>query len=143
MIKYKVIIKAGSIFHHHSRRNNMNNLQIDEDIEVELEEGTEVILINGGTFRLGICSNNNLFNLPNNNLPNFFNNQSVILKKGTKYINTNANEDSLGFTKTLEVEQKVYFNNGTNILVPENTPMYSFCGNLKFILTSSITCHGS
>ena len=141
MVKYKVIIKAGSIFHHHSRRNNMNNLQIDEDIEVELDEGVEIFLINGGTFRLGICSNNNL---PNNNLPNipnFFNNQSVILKKGTKYINTNANEDSLGFTKTLEVEQKVYFNSGTNILVPENTPMHSFCGNLKFILTSSITGH--
>ena len=142
MVKYKVIIKAGSIFHHHSRRNNMNNLQIDEDIEVELEEGTEVIL-NGITFILGICTNNNLPNIPNNNLPNFFNNQSVILKKGTKYINTNPNEDSLGFTKTLEVEQKVYFNCGTNILVPENTPMYSFCGKLQFILTSSITGHRS
>jgi hypothetical protein len=135
MVKYKVIIKAGSIFHHHSRRNNMNNLQIDEDIEVELDEGTEVIL-NGITFRLGIFTNNNL-----PNIPNFFNNQSVILKKGTKYINTNPNEDSLGFTKTLEVEQRVYFNCGTNILVPENTPMHSFCGNLKFILTSSITGH--
>lgn len=137
MVKYTVIIKAGSIFHHHSRRNNMNNLQIDEDIEVELDEGTEVIL-NGITFRLGMFTNNNL---PNNNLPNipnFFNNQSVILKKGTKYINTNPNEDSLGFTKTLEAEQKVYFNCGTNILVPENTPMHSFCGNLKFMLTSSI-----
>ena len=135
MVKFKVIIKAGSIFHHHSRRNNMNNLQIDEDIEVELDEGVEIFLINGGIFRLGMCTNNNL--------PNFLNNQSVIIKKGTKYINTNANEDSLGFTKTLEVEQKVYFNNGTNMLVPENTPMHSFCGNLKFILTSSITCHGS
>ena len=137
MVKYKVIIKAGSIFHHHSRRNNMNNLQIDEDIEVELDEGTEVIL-NAIIFRLGIFTNNNL-----PNIPNFFNNQLVILKKGTKYINTNVNEDSLGFTKKLDEEQKVYFNCGTNILVPENTPMHSICGNLKFILTSSITGHAN
>jgi hypothetical protein len=137
MVKYKVIIKAGSIFHHHSRRNNMNNLQIDEDIEVELDEGTEVIL-NTIIFRLGIFTNNNL-----PNIPNFFNNQLVILKKGTKYINTNHNEDLLGFTKKLDEEQKVYFNCGTTILVPENTPMHSFCGNLKFILTSSITGHAN
>ena len=133
MVKYKVIIKAGSIFHHHSRRNNMNNLQIDEDIEVELEEGVEIHFISG-IFRLGTC---------NNNLPNFINNQHVILKKGTKYINTNINEDSLGFTKSLDEEQKVYFNCGTTILVPENTPMHSICGNLKFILSSPITGHGN
>jgi hypothetical protein len=137
MVKYTVIIKAGSIFHHHSRRNNMNNLQIDEDIEVELDEGTEVIL-NGITFRLGIFTNNNL-----PNIPNFFNNQSVILKKGTKYINTNPIEDSIGFTKSLDEEQKVFFNCGTTILVPENTPMHSICGNLNFILTTSITGHGN
>jgi hypothetical protein len=133
MVKYKVIIKAGSIFHHHSRRNNMNNLQIDEDIEVELDEGVEIHLISG-VFRLGTC---------NNNLPNFFNNQPVILKKGTKYININHNEDSLGFTKRLDEEQKVYFNCGTTILVPENTPMHSICGNLKFLLISPITGHGN
>jgi len=133
MFKIKVIIKAGSIFHHHSRRNNMNNLQIDEDIEVELEEGTE-ILIYCGTFRLGTCYNN---------LPNFINNQSIILKKDTKYINTNLNEDSLGFTKKLDEEQKVYFNNGTRIEIPVNTPMQSLCGNLKFILSSPITGHGN
>ena len=137
MVKYKVIIKAGSIFHHHSRRNNMNNLQIDEDIEVELDEGVEIHFING-IFRLGTNLTNNL-----PNLPNFFNNQSVILKKGTKYINTNPNEDSLGFTKKLDEEQKVYFNCGTTILVPENTPMHSICGNLNFILSSPITGHGN
>ncbi len=131
MVKYTVIIKAGSIFHHHSRRNNMNNLLIDEDIEVELDEGVE-ILCNVGTFRIGTCYNN---------LPNFFSNQPVILKKGTKYINTNNNEDPLGFTKRLDEEQKVYFNCGTTILVPENIPMYSICGNLKFALTSPITGH--
>jgi hypothetical protein len=133
MFKIKVIIKAGSIFHHHSRRNNMNNLQIDEDIEVELEEGTE-ILINCGTFILGTCYNN---------LPNFINNQSIILKKDTKYINTNLNEDSLGFTKRLDEEQKVYFNNGTRIEIPVNTPMQSLCRNLKFVLTSPITGHAN
>jgi hypothetical protein len=133
MFKIKVIIKAGSIFHHHSRRNNMNNLQIDEDIEVELEEGTEIHLI-CGVFRLGTCYNN---------LPNFINNQSIILKKDTKYINTNLNEDSLGFTKKLDEEQKVYFNNGTRIEIPVNTPMQSLCGNLKFVLTSPITGHAN
>lgn len=133
MVKIKVIIKAGSIFHHHSRRNNMNNLLIDEDIEVELEEGTEIIL-NCGTFRLGAC---------NNNLPNFIQNQPIILKKDTKYINTNITEDNLGFTKRLDEEQKVYFNCGTTILVPENTPMHSICGNLKFILSSPIIGHGN
>ena len=134
MVKYKVIIKAGSIFHHHSRRNNMNNLQIDEDIEVEIEEGMEVLL-NGGTFRLG--------NFTNNYVPDFLNNQLVILKKDTKYINTNINEDDLGFTKKLDVEQQVYFNCGTRIKIPENTPMYSLCGNLKFILSSPIIGHGN
>lgn len=133
MVKIKVIIKAGSIFHHHSRRNNMNNLQIDEDIEVELDEGVEIHFISG-IFRLGTC---------NNNLPNFINNQPVILKKGTKYINTNINEDSLGFTKRLDEEQKVYFNCGTTILIPENTPMNSICGNLNFILSSPIIGHGN
>lgn len=107
----------------------MNNLQIDEDIEVELDEGVE-ILLNNGTFRLGTCHNNNL--------PIFINNNSVILKKNTKYINTNINEDSLGFTKRLDEEQKIYFNNGTRIEIPENTPLYSLCGNLKFVLTSPI-----
>jgi len=111
----------------------MNNLLIDEDIEVELDEGVEIHLISG-IFRLGTCSNN---------LPNFINNQPVILKKGTKYINTNINEDSLGFTKRLDEEQKVYFNCGTTILVPENTPMHSNCGNLKFILSSPIIGHGN
>jgi hypothetical protein len=132
--KYKVIIKAGSIFHHHSRRNNMNNLHIDEDIEVELDEGVE-ILFNCGTFRLGIFNNNYL--------PIFFNNNLIILKKGTKYINTNINEDSLGFTKKLDEDQQVYFNSGTCIEIPANTPMYSLCGNLKFILSSPITGHGN
>lgn len=131
MCKIKVIIKAGSIFHHHSRRNNINNLLIDEDIEVELDIGTE-ILFNSVIYKLGNFSNN---------LPNFINNQPVILKKGTKFINTNTNEDSLGFTKRLDEEQKVYFNSGTNILVPENTPMHSLCGNLKFIVTSNIIGH--
>jgi hypothetical protein len=121
MVKYRVIIKTGSIFHHHSRRNNMNNLQIDEDIEVELDEDVE-ILLNNGTFRLGTCHNNNL----------------PIFIKNTKYINTNINEDSLGFTKRLDEEQKVYFNNGTLIEILENTPMHSLCGNLKFVLTSPI-----
>jgi hypothetical protein len=134
MVKYKVIIKAGSIFHHHSRRNNTNNLQIDEDIEAELDEGVE-ILFNCGNFRLG--------NGTYNNLPNFFNNQLVILKKDTKYINTNIIEDTLGFTKRLDEEQKVYFNSGTTILLPENTPMYSICGNLKFLLASPIIGHGN
>jgi len=129
MFKIKVIIKAGSIFHHHSRRNNMNNLQIDEDIEVELEEGTEVLL-NCGIFRLGTCYDN---------LPIFINNQPIILKKDTKYINTNNIEDNLGFTKRLDEEQKVYFNNGTRIEIPVNTPMQSICGNLKVVLTSPVT----
>ena len=136
MAKYKVIIKADSIFHHHSRRNNMNNLQIDEDIEVELDEGVEIHLISG-VFRLGTFITNNLPNI------NFFNNQSVILKKDTKYINTNINEDSFGFTKRIEVEQKVYFNCGTRIEIRENTPMHSLCGNLKFVLTSPIIGHAS
>jgi hypothetical protein len=133
MVKYKVIIKAGSIFHHCSRRNNMNNLQIDEDIEIELDEGVE-ILFNYGTFVLGTCFNH---------LPIFLSNHLVILKKDTKYINTNPNEDSLGFTKRLDEEQKVYFNCGTTILVPENTPMNSLCGNLKFILTSPVIGHSN
>ena len=137
MVKYIVIIKAGSIFHHHSRRNNMNNLQIDEDIEVELDEGTEILLI-CGIFRVGNYYNN----LPNN-LSNFFSNQPIILKKGTKYINTNHNEDNLGFTKRLDEEQKVYFNCGTTILVPVNTPMQSICGSLKVVLTSPITGHAN
>jgi hypothetical protein len=138
MVKYKVLIKAGSIFHHHSRRNNMNNLQIDEDIEVELDEGVEILMTNGN-FRLGNYSNNNLPNV----LYNIFNTRPIILKKDTKYINTNTSEDLLGFTKRLELEQEVYFNCGTRIEIPEGTPMQSICGNLKFLLTSPITGHVS
>ena len=134
MCKIKVIIKAGSIFHHHSKRNNINNLQIDEDVEVEVEDGLE-IHFNTEIYRLGIFSNNYL--------PNFINNQAVILKKDTKYINTNSNEDSLGFTKKLEVEQKVYFNSGTVIEIPVNTPMHSLCGKLNFILSSPIIVYAN
>ncbi len=130
MVKYIVIIKAGAIFHHHSRRNNNNNLHIDEDIEVELPDGIE-ILFNGTIYRLGIKTDNN-------NFQNFFNNQLVVLKKNTKYINTNINEDNLGFTKRLDIEQDVYFNSGTCVEIPKNTPMYSLCGNLHFLLTSPI-----
>ena len=133
MFKIKVIIKAGSIFHHHSRRNNMNNFQVDEDIEVELDEGVEIVL-NCGIFRLGTCYDN---------LPTFINNQPITLKKDTKYINTNINEDSVGFTKRLDEDQKVYFNSGTIIEIPVNTPIQSLCGNLKFRLTSPVTGHGS
>ena len=134
MVKYIVIIKAGSIFHHHSKRNNINNLQIDEDVEVEVEDGLE-IHFNTEIYRFGIFSNNYL--------PNFINNQAVILKKDTKYINTNSNEDSLGFTKKLEVEQKVYFNSGTVIEIPVNTPMHSLCGKLNFILSSPIIVYAN
>jgi len=134
MCKIKVIIKAGSIFHHHSKRNNINNLKIDEDVEVEVEDGLE-IHFNTEIYRLGIFSNNYL--------PNFINNQAVILKKDTKYINTNSNEDSLGFTKKLEVEQKVYFNSGTVIEIPVNTPMHSLCGKLNFILSSPIIVYAN
>ena len=130
MVKYTVIIKAGAIFHHHSRRNNNNNLHIDEDIEIELPDGIE-ILFNGATYRLGIKTDNN-------NFPNFINNQLVVLKKNTKYINTNLNEDNLGFTKRLDVEQEVYFNSGSCVEIPANTPMHSLCGNLQFLLTSPI-----
>jgi hypothetical protein len=134
MVNYTVIIKSGSIFHHHSRRNNMNNLQIDEDIKVELPDGIE-ILFNGNIYKLGVNSNNNL--------PIFLNNHPILLKKETKYINTNINEDCLGFTKSLDVEQLVYFNPGTSIEILANTPMHSLCGNLKFLLTSPITGHGN
>jgi len=130
MVKYTVIIKAGAIFHHHSRRNNNNNLHIDEDIEVELPDGVE-ILFNGTTYRLGIKTDNN-------NFPIFLNNQLIVLKKNTKYINTNLNEDNLGFTKRLDVEQDVYFNSGSCVDIPANILMHSLCGNLQFLLTSSI-----
>ena len=131
MNNYSIKIKAGSIFHHHSRRNNNNNLQIDEDIYVDLPEGIDV-LINRIVYKIGIKNNDN-------NLPFFFSNYPIILKKDTKYINNNFNEDNLGFTKRLEVEQEVYFNNGTCVEISANIPMYSQGGDLQFILTSPVT----
>ena len=131
MNKYSIKIKAGSTFHHHSRRINNNNLQIDEDIYVDLPEGID-ILINGIVYKIGIKNNDN-------NLPFFFSNHLIILKKDTKYINNNFNEDNLGFTKRLEVEQEVYFNNGTCVEISANIPMYAQGGDLQFILTSPVT----
>jgi hypothetical protein len=62
----------------------------------------------------------------------------IVLKKDTKYINNNFSEDNLGFTKKLELDQKVIFCNGVLVELPTGTPFHTPDGNLEFTINSEI-----
>ena len=139
MCYYLVKIKVGANFQPYSRRgiNAMFNLQIDEDIIVNIPQGTN-FMINNQLYRLGNRKkiNNNyeallpvIMNDPNHT--NF-----IILKKDTNYFNNNFSEDNLGFSKKLELDQKVIFCNGTLVEFPIGTPFHTPDGNLEFTINS-------
>ncbi len=139
MSEYLVNIKAGANFKSYSRRNNnpTYNLQLDEDVFVNVPQGTN-FLINNQLYRLGnrkkVNNNFEAFLPINFNDPNISN--IVILKKDTKYYNNNCVEDELGFTKKLELDQKVIFCNGVLVEFPAGTPFHTLDGNLEFTINS-------
>jgi len=138
MSEYLVNIKAGANFKSYSRRNYnpTYNLQLDEDVFVNVPQGTN-FMINNQIYRLGNRkkNNNNIYEalLPINfNDPNISN--IIILKKDTKYFNNIYAEDELGFTKKLELDQKVIFCNGVLVVFPAGTPFHTLDGNLEFTI---------
>ena len=145
MCEYLVTIKASANFQPYSRRgvNTMFNLQIDEDVKVNIPQGTN-FMINNQLYRLGNrkkVNNNyeallpvNINDPANLNYPNHTN--FIILKKDTKYLNNNFSEDNLGFTKQLETDQKVIFCNGILVEFLEGTPFHTPDGNLEFTINS-------
>ncbi len=141
MCEYLVKIKTGAIFQPYSRRgiNGMFNLQIDEDIFVNISEGTN-FMINNQLYRLGNRKkiNNNYEALSPINMNDPINPKFILLKKDTRYINNNFSEDNLGFTKKIEFDQKVIFCNGTLVEFSEGTPFHTPDGNLEFTINSEI-----
>jgi hypothetical protein len=139
MCEYLVKIKAGAIFQPYSRRgiNSMFNLQIDEDISVNIPQGTN-FMINNQFYRLGNRKkiNNNYEALSPVNMNDPINPNFILLKKDIKYLNNNFSEDNLGFSKKLELDQKVIFNNGTLVEFPAGTPFHTPDGNLEFTINS-------
>jgi hypothetical protein len=139
MCDYLIKIKTGASFQPYSRRgiNTIFNLQIDEDITVNFPQGTN-FMINNQLYRLGNrkkVNNNYEALLPvNMHDPNHTN--VIVLKKDTKYLNNNFSEDNLGFTKQLEIDQKVVFCNGVFVELPAGTPFHTPDGNLEFTINS-------
>lgn len=143
MCDFLVKIKAGANFQPYSRRgiNTMFNLQIDEDVIVNVSQGTN-FMINNQLYRLGYRKkvNNNYEALLPANMncpidPNHINHTNVIvLKKDTMYLNNNFSEDNLGFTKKLELDQKVVFCNGVLVELPAGTPFHTPDSNLEFTI---------
>lgn len=139
MSEYLVKIKAGAIFQPYSRRgvNTMFNLQIDEDVNITFSQGTN-FMINNQLYRLGNRKkiNNNYEALLPVNINDINNQNFLVLKKDTKYLNNNFSEDNLGLTKKLELDQKVVFCNGTLVEFPIGTPFHTPDGNLEFTINS-------
>lgn len=143
MCDYLVKIKASANFQPYSRRgiNTMFNLQIDEDVIVNVPQGTN-FMINNQLYRLGNrkkVNNNYEALLPvNMNCPNdhISHTNVIVLKKDTKYLNNNFSDDNLGFTKNLDLDQKVVFCNGVLVELPTGTPFHTPDGNLEFTINS-------
>ena len=139
MCEHLVKIKAGAIFQPYSRRgiNGIFNLHIDEDIIVNIPQGTN-FMINNQLYRLGNRKkiNNSYEALLPVNMNDPINPNFILLKKDTKYLNNNFSEDNLGFTKKIEFDQKVIFCNGTLVEFPEGTPFHTPDGNLEFTINS-------
>ena len=139
MCDYLVKIKASANFQPYSRRgiNPMFNLLIDEDVIVNIPQGTN-FMINNQLYRLGNRKkvNNNYEALLPVNINDINNQNFLVLKKDTKYLNNNFSEDNLGFTKQLETDQKVVFCNGVLVEFPAGTPFHTPDGNLEFTINS-------
>jgi hypothetical protein len=147
MCDYLIKIKASANFQPYSRRgiNTMFNLQIDEDVIVNIPQGTN-FMINNQLYRIGNRKkvNNNYEALLPVNM-NFLNDSNptnfIVLKKDTKYLNNNFSEDNLGFTKKLKLDQKVIFCNGVVVELPAGTPFHTPDGNLEFTINSETNAY--
>ena len=133
-----VIIKAGASFITQSRYNGINfDLTLDENINAKLYHNAS-ITIGGITYMYGTSIvNPNLNNIINANC----NDLSITLSKDTQYHVTNSDYDPHGFTKMLEVSQKVRFNNQTPIILPSDTILHTTDNLLEFQLTKSTNAY--
>jgi hypothetical protein len=122
-----VIIKAGASFITESRYNGINfDLTLDENVNAKLYHNA-LITIGGTNYMYGTIyiTNPNPADL------------SVTLAKDTKYHVNNREYDPHGFTKLLDIPQKVRFNNQTSIILPSSTILHTVDNLLEFQLTKS------
>ena len=124
-----VIVKSGSLFSTLSHIGN-NDLVLDENVSIEL--------YNNASISIG---NNIYYYGPITNISSILNNdRHVILEHGIKYHINNINLDPIGFTKKLELSQKVIFNTNTSIILPSETILHTADNLLEFKLTKAIHC---
>jgi len=122
-----VIIKAGASFITQSRYNGINfDLTLDENVNAKLYHNA-LITIGGTNYMYG----------PTNVTNPAVNDISVTLEKDTKYHLNNREYDPHGFTKLLDIPQKVRFNNQTSIILPSSTILHTLDNSLEFQLTKS------
>ena len=126
-----VIVKSGSLFSTLSHIGN-NDLILDENVSIELYNNAS-ISIGNNIYYYGPITNNNICPILNND-------RYVILESGVKYHINNINIDPIGFTKTLELSQKVVFNTNTNIILPSETILHTVDNLLEFKLTKAVHC---
>jgi hypothetical protein len=122
-----VIIKAGASFITESRYNGINfDLTLDENVNAKLYHNA-LITIGGINYMYGTIY------ITNPNPADI----SVTLVKDTKYHVNNREYDPHGFTKLLDIPQKVRFNNQTAIILPSSTILHTVDNLLEFQLTKS------
>lgn len=126
-----VIVKSGSLFSTLSHIGN-NDLVLDENVSIELYNNAS-ISIGNNIYYYGPITNNNICPILNND-------RHVILEHGVKYHINNINIDPIGFTKKLELSQKVIFNTNTSIILPSETILHTADNLLEFKLTKAIHC---
>ena len=122
-----VIIKAGASFITQSRYNGINfDLTLDENVNAKLYHNA-LITIGGTNYMYGTTHITNAA----------VNDVTVTLEKDTKYHVNNREYDPHGFTKLLDIPQKVRFNNQTSIILPSDTILHTVDNLLEFQLTKS------
>jgi hypothetical protein len=122
-----VIIKSGASFITESRYNGINfDLTLDENVSAKLYHNA-LITIGGTNYMYGPIYITNPA----------INDVSVALAKDTKYHVNNREYDPHGFTKLLDIPQKVRFNNQTPIILPSSAILHTIDNTLEFQLTKS------
>ena len=122
-----VIIKSGASFITESRYNGINfDLTLDENVSAKLYHNA-LITIGGTNYMYGTIYITNPA----------INDVSVALAKDTKYHVNNREYDPHGFTKLLDIPQKVRFNNQTPIILPSSAILHTIDNTLEFQLTKS------
>ena len=122
-----VIIKSGASFITESRYNGINfDLTLDENVSAKLYHNA-LITIGGTNYMYGTIYITNPA----------ISDVSVALAKDTKYHVNNREYDPHGFTKLLDIPQKVRFNNQTPIILPSSAILHTIDNSLEFQLTKS------